>query len=64
MSFIYEAVSNMLGRELCASDDCIVIDNSAGAEKVVAPLIDIAIGKLSIHITMSIDIILRYNTSI
>jgi len=43
MSFIYEAVSNMLGRELCASDDCIVIDNSAGAEKVVAPLIDIAI---------------------
>jgi hypothetical protein len=47
MSFILEALTNYLNRDLCASDDCIVAgDSSAGDINVKAPLVDIAIGEL------------------
>jgi hypothetical protein len=46
MSFIYEALSSVFQRELCASDDCIVIDPNA--PKVTAPLVDIAIGESTV----------------
>jgi high-affinity iron transporter len=47
MSFILEALTNYLNRDLCASDDCIVAgDSSAGDINVKAPLVDIAIATI------------------
>lgn len=50
MSYIYEAFSNIFSqdRDLCASDDCIITNTGGGSgASIQAPLVDIAIGKIT-----------------
>ena len=46
MSFILEALTDYLNRDLCASDDCIIAGDTSGEIDVKSPLFDIAIGEL------------------
>jgi hypothetical protein len=46
MSIILDTIANFFDRDLCASDDCIV-DGETSEAGYKAPLVDIAVGKLS-----------------
>lgn len=49
MSFILEALTDYLNRDLCASDDCIIAGDTSGEIDVKSPLFDIAIGELDCY---------------